>query len=152
MRSYAVVETVRIRRHNADDPVGKGDRVLYVFRTATRRLQPIRRGGDIEFLTHETRPSKVGVISCDIDAQNDEELFIEYFGVEKDFRGQGYGREMAEWVERYAWRRGMQQIALVAHDSAIAFWSKMGFTLHSRFDMVKARHHKGHRCTFRNNM
>jgi GNAT superfamily N-acetyltransferase len=51
----------------------------------------------------------------------------------------GYGREMYEWMERYAWRRGMKQIILSPYDSAVGFWMKMGFKWLSGFmlEMVK---------------
>jgi GNAT superfamily N-acetyltransferase len=87
----------------------------------------------------------VGIVCCYVDTRRGREIFIYFFEVEHTFRGQGYGREMAEWVEDYAWRLGVRKLALVAYGSAIDFWMKMGFTLHTRFDMAKVLRGDGKR-------
>jgi GNAT superfamily N-acetyltransferase len=113
--------------------------LLYVYRTHTLRLQPLRYEYGIVFRERSTIWDEVGRV-CFNFFPKDKEAYIEYFEVDEAFRGMGYGREMYEWVEEYAKRRGMKQIKLNPRDSAVGFWRKMGFKwpFMVRFNMTKA--------------
>lgn len=100
--------------------------LLYVYRTPTLRLQPLRYAYGIVFRERGTIWDEVGRVCLNF-FPKEKEAYIEYFEVDECFRGMGYGREMYEWVEEYAKRRGMEQITLNPHDSAVGFWRKMGF-------------------------
>lgn len=112
--------------------------LLYVYRTPTLRLQPCRYEYGIVFKDQSKSFDEVGTV-CLKAFPEYKELNIEYFEVDKAFRGRGYGLEMYEWVEEYAKRRGMEQITLNPRDSAVGFWKKMGFKWPSMlgFEMVK---------------
>jgi GNAT superfamily N-acetyltransferase len=112
--------------------------LLYAYRTPTLRLQPFKCAYGIVFRDLSMSFDEVGHV-CFNAFPKDRELNIEYFEVDEGFRGMGYGREMYEWMERYAWRRGMKQIILSPYDSAVGFWMKMGFKWLSGFmlEMVK---------------
>jgi GNAT superfamily N-acetyltransferase len=119
------------------DKVKRG--LLYAYRTPTLRLQPFKCAYGIVFRDLSMSFDEVGHV-CFNAFPKDRELRIEYFEVDEHFRRMGYGREMYAWVEKYAKRRGMEQIILSPNDSAVGFWQKMGFKWLSklRFEMVKA--------------
>jgi GNAT superfamily N-acetyltransferase len=100
--------------------------LLYAYKTPTLRLQPFRYAYGIVFRDMSMSFEEVGHV-CFNAFPKDRDLNIEYFEMDERFRGMGYGREMYEWMEGYAWRRGMEQIILSPHDSAVGFWRKMGF-------------------------
>ena len=110
----------------------------YLYRTPTRRLQPIRCREGIAFRDLGASFDEVGHV-CLTPVPAYKELYIEYFEVDAAFRGLGYGREIYEWVEAYARRRGMRQIILTPYDAAVSFWSRMGFSVFSKepYEMVK---------------
>ena len=112
--------------------------LLYAYRTTTVRLQPIRYRNGIVFRDLDTSFDEMGHV-CFTAFRRDGELYIEYFEVGEPFRGLGYGREMYEWVEKYARRRGLRQIILTPYDSAVSFWIRMGFRVFSKepYEMVK---------------
>ena len=114
--------------------------LLYAYKTPTLGLQPFRYAYGIVFRDRGMIYDEVGHI-CINAFPKDRDLFIEYFEVDERFRVMGYGREMYEWVEGYARRRGMERIIIYPKESAEGFWEKMGFKWSSsmlKFDMVKA--------------
>jgi GNAT superfamily N-acetyltransferase len=120
-------------------PVGRAKSgLLYPYRTPTRRLQPLRYREGVLFRDVDTSADEVGHV-CLTAFPADRELYIDYFEVAAAFRGQGYGREMYQWVEGYARRRGMRQILLTPYDSALPFWLRMGFRVISTetYEMMK---------------
>ncbi len=110
----------------------------YLYRTPTRRLQPIRYREGIVFRDLGESFDEVGHV-CLTAFSAYKEMYIEYFEVDAAFRGLGYGREMYEWVEAYARRRGIHQIMLTPYDTAVSFWSRMGFSVFSTepYEMAK---------------
>jgi len=104
----------------------------------TVRLQPIKRDDRIVFVDRERCYSLRGYVRFTA-YRDGGELYIDYFEVWEPFRGVGYGREMWDWVEEYARRRGMKRIILTPYNSAVGFWRKMGFRSLSRqaYEMVK---------------
>lgn len=122
----------------ATSPVGRAKRgLLYPYRTPTVRLQPIRYKEGIVFRDLGMSFDEVGHV-CLTAFPEYKELYIEYFEVKAAFRGLGYGREMYEWVEAYARRRGMRQIILAPYDDAVSFWRRMGFRMRPmEAEMVK---------------
>ena len=113
--------------------------LLYAYKTPMLRLQPFRYAYGIVFRDLSMSLEEVGHV-CINAFPKAKELNIEYFEVDKRFRGMGYGREMYEWMEGYARRRGMKQIILSPKESAEGFWRKMGFKRPSMFmlEMAKA--------------
>lgn len=114
---------------------------LYVYKTLSTRLQPIRIDNTVVFIDCTTHKSEVGYTDFTILTEV-KEFHIDYFEVHELFRKQGYGREMFMWMEHYAKRKGLQTIYLTPYKSAIRFWMKMGFIpINSECDeMVKTLH------------
>ena len=99
---------------------------LYVCKTVSTRLQPVRLDNTLVFIDCTTHKAEVGYI--DFTGFSDvKEFHIDYFEVHELYRKQGYGREMFAWIEGYARRKGMQTIYITPYKSAIQFWTKMGF-------------------------
>jgi GNAT superfamily N-acetyltransferase len=58
----------------------------------------------------------------------------------KSYKRQGYGKYLYEMAEEYAKENGAKYIALGSVTSALGFWKKMGFKIHSLsnfFNMYK---------------
>jgi len=103
------------------------------------RLQPIRYTDEIVFRDLDMSFDEIGAVRLTV-SNYYKEPYINCFEVDEPYRGMGYGWEMYEWVASYAGRRGVEQIILSPHESAVGFWEKMGFKWSSvlEFDMVKA--------------
>lgn len=99
---------------------------LYVYKTVSTRLQPVRIDNTMVFINCTTHKAEVGYVDFTV-VPDFKEFHIDYFEVHELYRKQGYGREMFVWIENFARRKGIQTIYITPYKSAIQFWTKMGF-------------------------
>lgn len=99
---------------------------IYMYKTASRRLHPIRIDNTIIFIECNIIKDEVGYVDFMV-LVHEKELHIDYFEVHTLYQRQGYGREIFHWIEQYATRKGMRTIYLTPYKSAVRFWIKMGF-------------------------
>lgn len=99
---------------------------LYVYKTLSTRLQPVRFDNTVVFIDCTAYKAEVGYVDFTV-LPEVKEFHIDYFEVHELYRKHGYGREMFDWIEAYARRKGMQTIYITPYESAIQFWTKMGF-------------------------
>lgn len=91
----------------------------------TKRLQAIKYGDLVFFRDSRGRNLNArGYVDIHFSAK---ELYINYLEVAPGLERQGYGREIYEWVENYAQKKGTIWIFLTTYGSATEFWEKMGF-------------------------
>lgn len=114
---------------------------LYVYKTPSTRLHPVRVDNTIVFIDCTINKDEVGHVDFTI-LDDVKECYIDYFEVRETYRKQGYGREIFSWIEHYAKRKGMKTIYLTPYESAINFWRKMGFLAASpnNDEMIKTIH------------
>ena len=63
--------------------------------------------------------------------EDEKSLYITGIDVEEKYRGEGYGEYLYKEIEKYAKEKGAKYITLGAITSALNFWKKMGFQVHS---------------------
>ena len=114
---------------------------LYVYKTVSTRLQPIRIDNTMVFIDCTTHKAEVGYVDFTV-LPDVNEFHIDYFEVHELYRKQGYGREIFGWIEDFARRKGMQTIYITPYKSVIRFWAKMGFkpTTYECDEMIKMLH------------
>lgn len=61
-----------------------------------------------------------------LNLRNKKELNIDFLEVYTPFRKKGYGREIYQWIESYAKRRGINKVTVISYEEAVGFWEKMG--------------------------
>lgn len=111
---------------------------FYVYKTGSTRLHPIRFDNTIVFLECNVFNDEIGYVDFMLLA-HEKEFHIDYFEVHSPYQRQGYGREIYDWIEHYAKRKGLQTINLTPYKSAVNFWMKMGFLpiSHDSDEMMK---------------
>lgn len=58
-------------------------------------------------------------------------LFVDDLVTAESSRGKGYGREMIEWLKKEARGAGVERVYLDSRASAVGFYEKVGFTMHT---------------------
>jgi ribosomal protein S18 acetylase RimI-like enzyme len=70
-------------------------------------------------------------------------LWVDYFGVDPDAHGNGFGRLLMSQCESYGSSLGMKRIGLRARDPrALSFYERLGFELEPRSDASRPRLYK----------
>ena len=102
---------------------------IALYKKMTGEIYPDKR---LHYWLAENEESQiVGITGLYVPRTSDTDIWLGWFGVKKEFRGKGYGKEILRWTIRQASKQGFTTLRLYTdseeNDKAVKLYKSLGF-------------------------